>query len=174
MDIAIIGLGVSGLGAAHDLNKHHRIRLFERDQHPGGHVKTVAVPTADGTVNVDTGFIVYNEPTYPRLTALFAELGVETQPTEMTLGHACHACDLEFGSRKPSSMFAQPGALARPSHWRMINDIRRFYAEATARLDGDVWTRDTLDDFLQAGRRQGEEEERPRQARRRLISGQRA
>jgi predicted NAD/FAD-binding protein len=100
---------------------------------------------------VDTGFIVYNEPTYPYLTALFAELGIETQPTEMSLGHSCEACGLEFGSRHPASMFAQPGALARPSHWRMIADIRRFYGVARERLDDDVWTRDTLADFLEQG-----------------------
>jgi predicted NAD/FAD-binding protein len=114
-------------------------------------VKTVRVPSPGGTVNVDTGFIVYNEPTYPRLTALFAELGIETQPTEMSLGHSCGACDLEFGSRGAASMFAQPSALARPSHWGMIGDIRRFYRIARERLDQDVWTRDTLGVFLHAG-----------------------
>ena len=151
MDIAIIGSGISGLSAAWALRQDHHIRIFERDVRPGGHVKTVTVPTADGPVEVDTGFIVYNEPTYPRLTSLFAELGVETQPTEMSLGHTCEACDLEFGSRQPLSMFAQPGSLARPSHWGMIRDIRRFYSTARQRLDDDVWTRQTLGEFLDAG-----------------------
>jgi predicted NAD/FAD-binding protein len=152
VDIAIIGSGISGLAAAWALRHDHDIRIFERDLRPGGHVKTVTVPTAEGPVNVDTGFIVYNEPTYPNLTALFAELEIETQPTEMSLGHACAACGLEFGSRQPASMFAQPGSLARLSHWHMINDIRRFYGAARRRLDNDVWTRDTLADFLDAGR----------------------
>ena len=151
MDVAIIGSGISGLSAAWALRQDHHIRIFERDARPGGHVKTVTVPTADGPVQVDTGFIVYNEPTYPRLTNLFAELGVETQATEMTLGHTCEACDLEFGSRQPLSMFAQPGSLVRPSHWGMIRDIRRFYSIARERLDGDVWTRQTLGEFLDAG-----------------------
>ena len=151
MDIAIIGSGISGLSAAWALRDDHKVRIFERDQHPGGHVKTVTVPTAEGPVNVDTGFIVYNEPTYPYLTALFEELGIETQPTEMSLGHACVACGIEFGSRKPVSMFAQPASIARPSHWLMINDIRRFYRAARERLDNDVWTRDTLADFFEQG-----------------------
>jgi predicted NAD/FAD-binding protein len=151
MDIAIIGSGVSGLSAAYALFQEHDIRLFERDAQPGGHVKTVTVPTPEGPLNVDTGFIVYNEPTYPYLTRLFAELGIETQPTEMSLGHRCEACELEFGSRQPASMFAQPSAALRPSHWRMIWDIRRFYAVARERLDGDVWTRQTLAEFLDEG-----------------------
>jgi predicted NAD/FAD-binding protein len=151
MDVAIIGSGISGLSAAWALRHDHSIRIFERDLRPGGHVKTVTVPTADGPVNVDTGFIVYNEPTYPHLTALFAELGIETQPTEMSLGHTCQACGLEFGSRQPMSMFAQPSALTRPSHWGMIRDIRRFYGAARERLDDDAWTRDTLSDFLDQG-----------------------
>jgi predicted NAD/FAD-binding protein len=151
MNIAIIGSGISGLASAWALRQDHGIRIFERDLLPGGHVKTITVPTADGPVNVDTGFIVYNEPTYPRLTALFKELGVETQATEMSLGHSCEACGLEFGSRHPLSMFAQPSSIARPSHWRMINDVRRFYGVARERLDGDVWTRQTLGEFLDDG-----------------------
>ena len=151
MDIAIIGAGVSGLSAAYALRTDHGIRVFERDLQPGGHVKTVTVPAAEGMVKVDTGFIVYNEPTYPHFTGLLAELGVETQPTEMSLGHTCQACSLEFSSLGAGGMFAQTDALARPSHWSMIADIRRFYAIARERVDQDAWTRETLAEFLEAG-----------------------
>ena len=102
MKLAVIGTGIAGLGAAHALSKGHDVELFERDDRAGGHSNTVEHLVAGRTLRLDTGFIVHNEDTYPNLVRLFRELGVRTQPSEMSFSVACERHDLEYsGSRPP-------------------------------------------------------------------------
>jgi uncharacterized protein len=124
--IAVVGTGIAGAASAWLLSRAHEVHVFEREGRLGGHTNTVAVPREDGSrLPVDTGFIVYNEATYPLLVRLFDELGVLTQASDMSWSLRCDRCDLEYaGSGR--GVLAQPTSLLSPAHLGMLADIARF------------------------------------------------
>jgi predicted NAD/FAD-binding protein len=124
--IAVVGSGVSGLAVAWLLSREHEVHLLERASRLGGHTQTLDLPAGDGTtVPVDTGFIVYNEATYPLLVRLFEELGVATHASDMSWSLRCDRCDLEYAG-SVRGLAAQPRNLLSPSYLRMVADIARF------------------------------------------------
>lgn len=132
--IAVIGSGISGLGAAWLLGQSHDVTLFEREGRAGGHSRTIDVDMGQGRVQpVDTGFIVYNEVTYPNLTRLFAHLGVATKPSDMSFAVSLDDGALEYsGGADFRGLFAQRRNLVSPRFWSMLHDLFRFYREAPA------------------------------------------
>ena len=135
--IAVIGSGVAGLTAAYVLNRHETVTLFEADSRLGGHAHTHDVPQAGGPVlGIDTGFIVHNERTYPTLLRLFAELGIETQDSEMSMSVRCDGCGLEYaGARaKGRGILPGPATLLRGRYLLMLLEVMRFYRKARALL----------------------------------------
>ncbi|MGZ5207290.1 MAG: NAD(P)/FAD-dependent oxidoreductase, partial [Caldimonas sp.] len=129
---AVVGSGIAGLAAARSLAAHGRVTLFEAAGRFGGHSHTVDL-TLDGvTHGVDTGFLVFNEKTYPALTRLFDDLGVATAPAEMSFSVQALPERLEWSGCNLDTVFAQRANLARPAFWRMLADLLRFNREATA------------------------------------------
>lgn len=135
MRIAIVGSGIAGLTAAHHLNHEHEITLFEAGEHVGGHVHTHDILLGGRSYAVDTGFIVFNERTYPNFIRLLDALGVESQASDMSFSVSCARSGLEYNGTDLNGLFAQRGNLLRPRFWRMIRDILRFNKQATSLLD---------------------------------------
>jgi uncharacterized protein len=173
--IAVVGTGISGSAAAWLLSGHHEVHVFEREPRLGGHTNTVRVAAEQRSIGVaaeqrsigvaaeqrsigvaaeqrsigiDTGFIVYNEPTYPLLTRLFDELGVATQASDMSWALRCRRCDLEYaGSAR--GIVAQPRNLADPTYLRMLADIVRFNRLGRRLVDDPRTANLTLGRFLE-------------------------
>lgn len=151
MRIAVVGAGISGLATAWLLAKEHDVVVFEADRRIGGHTNTIDVDAADGPHAVDTGFIVFNDRTYPNFVKLLDRLGVASQPSDMSFSVQCARTGLEYNGTSLDTLFAQRRNLVRPSFLRMVRDILRFHREAPALLDGDD-DATTLGSWLDRGR----------------------
>ncbi len=152
MRIAIVGAGIAGLGAAWLLkNQGHAVTLFEANAHLGGHTATVDVTLDGRTFPVDTGFLVFNDRTYPKLIALFDELGVASVASEMSFSCRVDRDRLEWSGADFRSLFAQPANALRPAFWRMLADIARFNRSAMAMDDATRLWSISLREFLDAG-----------------------
>jgi len=149
--VAVVGAGVAGLHAAWRLSREHAVTLYEAADYAGGHTATVDVEWGGRTYAVDTGFIVFNDWTYPNFIAMLRELGVAWQPSNMSFSLRCERTGLEYNGTSLNSLFAQRRNALRPSFLRMIADILRFNARSKALL-GSLDDSLTLGEYLDRGR----------------------
>ena len=147
--IAIIGSGISGLTAAYYLHKNYDICLYEADSRLGGHTATKEIQVDGKNYLIDTGFIVFNDWTYPNFIKLLNELGVESQPTEMGFSVFNPEADFEYAGTNLGTLFAQKRNLFSINHWKMLRDIVRFNKEAIADLEANhLAPNETLGTYL--------------------------
>lgn len=148
--IAIIGTGISGLACAYFLsrNKNHEVTLFEKENRIGGHSNTLMVEENGKRIPIDSGFMVYNEVTYPLLTRLFQELGVATKPTTMSFSVQHCGENLEYNGTNLDLLFVQRRNLLRPRYWRMLGQIARFHKESIEELENPRFAEMPLRDYV--------------------------
>lgn len=147
--VAVVGSGISGSSSAWFLSQQHDVTLFEKNPTLGGHTNTLDVTLRNGDhTPVDTGFIVYNEPNYPLLKAMFAHLQVDTYPTDMSFAVSIDQGRLEYAGNNLNTLFAQRKNLFSVKHWRMIADILRFNKLAKTDLVQGLPEQLTLGEYL--------------------------
>ena len=145
--IAVIGAGVAGLGAAWALRNAHDVTLFEKDGRLGGHANTVTITHSGRSIDVDTGFIVFNTLNYPNLTALFDHFAIDTFDTDMSFGFSLDG-GLEWSSNGLGGLFADPRNALDPGFLAMLRDVLRFNTRAPADLEAGRLFGLTLEAYL--------------------------
>jgi predicted NAD/FAD-binding protein len=150
LNLAVVGQGISGMSAAWLLSQGHRVTVYESEDRLGGHSHTVEAPSAHGPLPVDMGFIVYNEPAYPNLTALFKHLGVTTKASDMSFSVSLDNGGLEYGGANLKSWFAQPKNILSGRFWSMLGDLYRFYRNAPGHAEALDSSGASLGDYLDA------------------------
>jgi predicted NAD/FAD-binding protein len=149
MKIAVIGSGISGLTSAHLLSQEHDVVVYEASDRLGGHTATMDVQHDGQPYAIDTGFIVFNDWTYPLFEILLEKLKVESQPTDMGFSVSCDETGLEYSGDSLNTMFAQRRNIVSPRHWLMIKDILRFNKQAPLDVaKGDAFETMTLGEYL--------------------------
>ena len=147
-NIAVIGTGIAGMSAAWLLSQKHNVTIYEQENRIGGHSNTVTVNGSLGPIAVDTGFIVYNESSYPNLTALFQHLDVPTKASDMSFAASLDAGRLEYSGTDLNGLFGQRRNLLRRRFWTMLKDLRRFYRDAPQILNETRHSSVTLGEYL--------------------------
>lgn len=148
-NIAIIGSGISGLTAAYLLSQKHKVTVFEKNDYIGGHTATKDIFLDGKSYAIDTGFIVYNDKTYPNFIKLLRQLGIPPQPTEMSFSVMNKRNGLEYNGNNLNSLFAQRTNLLNPKFWCLIKQILKFNKKCKALyVSDDIPADKTLGDFL--------------------------
>ena len=147
--IAIIGTGIAGMTCGHSLHPRHDITLYEREDEAGGHAHTLMVNEGGHALPVDTGFMVYNETTYPELTRLFTQLGVQMQSAPLSFSVQDPSTGLDFSTANYDGIFAQRKNICRPRFWKMLLEIRRFNRQAPEILGDLLFQNYTLREYVE-------------------------
>ena len=151
MKIAVIGAGISGLGAAYLLSQKHEVDVYEKESRLGGHARTTQVMEEGKTFGVDTGFLVFNHETYPLLTKLFAKLEVKIEKSDMSFGFWDKASNIAYNAQTLGGVFFQKKNLFSLTHYKMIYDIMRFNKKANHDVQHNTKELDkTLGEYLQS------------------------
>lgn len=146
--IAVIGTGIAGMGASYFLNSEYDLEIFEKNDYVGGHTNTVTVKENGQDINIDTGFIVYNEVTYPNLIRLFEKLSVPVKNSQMSFSVQHLPAGLEFCGSGIDGLFAQRKNFLNPSYYRLLYNINRFNKESVSLLDKQEYQDITLEEYI--------------------------